>query len=402
MATLPLVAAGLSGVALAILVGADGSMLWRSVRVVVVGAVTVTAVRTDVRWQRHAQFLLALVATAAGVGIGLPHVVKTGLSIRAAAGLAALVAGLLLLVAGAVRLWARLRSWRRLLVIPVALVMLVFVLAPLSIAIAATNVPRTSIGSRTPADLGMAYDDVVLQTSDGVDLAGWYVPSENGAAVVLLHGAGSTRSATLDHAAVLARHGYGVVLLDARGHGESGGRAMDFGWYGDDDVAAVVTFLERQPEIDPQRIGAVGLSMGGEEAVGAAAALPGIRAVVAEGATGRTAADKAWMSDVYGVRGWVQERIEWMTFSLTDLLTAADPPIALHDAVAVAAPRPVLLIAAGNVSDEADAARFIGSASPTTVEIWQVPDTGHTDGLTTHPEEWEARVTTFLAEHLGP
>ena len=286
--------------------------------------------------------------------------------------------------------------------IPIALVLLVFVVAPLAIAVAATNVPRTAVGSTTPADLGLTYDAVTFRTADGVDLAGWYVPSANGAAVVLLHGAGSTRAATLDHAAVLARNGYGVVLFDARGHGESGGRAMDFGWYGDEDVAAAVAFLQQRPDVDPQRIGAVGLSMGGEEVIGAAAAVPAIRAVVAEGATGRVAADKVWMSDVYGGRGWIQERIESITYGLTDLLTAADPPIALHDAVAVAAPRPVLLIAAGNVADEGDAARFIRSASPATVEIWDVPESGHTDGLATHPDEWEHRVVGFLAEHLAP
>ena len=69
-------------------------------------------------------------------------------------------------------------------------------------------------------------------------LSGWYVPSRNGAAVVLLHGAGSTRSAVLPHAVVLADDGFGVLLYDARGHGRSQGRAMDFGWYGDLGVAA--------------------------------------------------------------------------------------------------------------------------------------------------------------------
>jgi hypothetical protein len=36
---------------------------------------------------------------------------------------------------------------------------------------------------------------------------------------VLLPGAGSTRTAVLPQAAVLARHGYGALLLDTRGHG---------------------------------------------------------------------------------------------------------------------------------------------------------------------------------------
>src|SRR5206468_1520008 len=88
----------------------------------------------------------------------------------------------------------------------------------------------------------------------------------------------------------------GSATPDARGHGRSAGRAMDFGWYGDADVQGAVTFLGAQPDVRDGRIAAVGLSMGGEEAIGAAATDPRIRAVVAEGATGRVAADNDWLS----------------------------------------------------------------------------------------------------------
>ena len=87
-----------------------------------------------------------------------------------------------------------------------------------------TNVPPIGLGSRTPADRGVAYEDVTFVTADGVRLSAWYVPSRNGAAVVLRHGATSTRVDTLDEAVVLAEHGYGVLATDARGHGDTRGR----------------------------------------------------------------------------------------------------------------------------------------------------------------------------------
>ena len=142
-----------------------------------------------------------------------------------------------------------------------------FVVGP---AVAATNVPPTEIAA-TPTSRRLTYESVRLTTEDGVHLAGWYLASTNDAAVVLLHGAGSTRSDVLDEAAVLARHGFGVLLLDARGHGESGGRAMDFGWHGDADIAAATRYLAGRPDVDRERIGVVGMSMGGEEALGASA-----------------------------------------------------------------------------------------------------------------------------------
>ena len=243
--------------------------------------------------------------------------------------------------------------------------------------------------------------DVRLPTPAGARLAAWYLPTRSGAAVVLLHGAGSTRSALLDQAAVLWRHGYGVLALDARGHGDSSGRAMDFGWFGDDDVRGAVDRVSQLPGVDPSRIGIVGLSMGGEEAVGAAAADHRIAAVVAEGATGRSASDLGWLSDRYGWRGRLTE--VWrgaLTYGLTDLLTESSPPVSLRAAVRIAAPRPVLLIAAGQVPEESAAAAFIAAGSPRTVTTWTVPGAGHTRGLATRPRAWERRVVGFLDQAL--
>ena len=146
-------------------------------------------------------------------------------------------------------------------------VLVVFAVSP---AVVATNVPRPRLGA-TPDAFGLEYANVSLRTPDDVTLAGWYVPSANRAAVLLLHGAGSTRSDVLPQAAVLARHGFGLLMIDARGHGDSGGRAMDFGWHGDSDIAGAVTYLSSRPDVASDRLAVVGLSMGGEEAVAPAA-----------------------------------------------------------------------------------------------------------------------------------
>jgi hypothetical protein len=109
-------------------------------------------------------------------------------------------------------------------------------------------------------------------------------------------------------------------------------------------------------------------------------------------------ADKAWLSDEYGWRGAIQEGIDWLTYTTADLLTDADPPLALRDAIAQTAPRPVLLIAAGTVTNEGDAGRYFAGAAPDTVELWVVPDAEHTGGLDTSPDEWERRVVGFLTD----
>jgi len=48
---------------------------------------------------------------------------------------------------------------------------------------------------------------------------------------VLVHGAGGDRAGGIaSRATMLARHGYGVLVYDARGGGESSGRMESMGW----------------------------------------------------------------------------------------------------------------------------------------------------------------------------
>jgi dienelactone hydrolase len=391
------------GASLLPLVGTGGSPLWRVLRVALVVALTAAAA-----WWLHRAHRMGsrmgfgsiavaagLVGVVTGAGIGVPHAVKGGVPAAAVAGLGALALGVALLVTGAAAMIGATPGWWRLTALPVAFVLVQFGVIPLTAAVYATNVPATSLGAVTPADRGLAYQDVTLVAADGVRLSAWYVPSTNRAAVMLLHGAGSTRSAVLDHAVVLAAAGYGVLLPDARGHGRSGGVAMDWGWYGQTDIAAAASYLANRPEIDPARIGAVGLSMGAEQAITAAAADERIRAVVAEGTGVRTRADLAAFP--HDAAGWIT-RIEGLVmFPVADVLTAARPPVALRDAVADLDPRPLLLIAGRG---EMTVNRHYRDASPSAVQLWELPDTAHTDGLATHPDEWRATVLDFLATAL--
>lgn len=339
--------------------------------------------------------LVGSVVLAFGVGVGLRHLIAGAYGGWMVVGLAALALELATLVM--VVRWATgpLRPLRR-LAARVGLVLLtvvsVWTLAP---AFMATIVPATSHEAAPPSGALAGAQEVTVTADDGVDLWAWYLPPTNGRAVVLRHGAGSTAADVLDQAAVLAGHGYGVLAMDARGHGFSGGRAMDFGWNGERDIAAGVSFLVGRPEVT-DGVAVVGLSMGGEEAVGALGADQRIVAAVAEGATARTDEDKAWYADRYGFRGRIQLGLEWVQYGLVDLLSAAPEPAPLADAVAAAPSRPLLLITAGRVAEEGYAAEHIRQASPATVTVWTVPGAGHTGGMARDPEGWERTVIAFL------
>jgi hypothetical protein len=64
------------------------------------------------------------------------------------------------------------------------------------------------------------------------------------------------------------------------------------------------------------------------------------------------------------------------------------------------APRPVLLIAGGGFPNEIPASRVYRDAGGPSVELWELPDTGHTAGLRKHPAAYERRVTAFLDRAL--
>ena len=187
---------------------------------------------------------------------------------------------------------------------------------------------------------------MAFRTADGVRLSAWYIPSRNGAAVVLLPGAGSSRASLLGQAAVLARHGYGALLVDTRGHGLSGGHAMDFGWRGDRDIAAAVSYLGLQPGVQAGKIAVLGESMGGEQALVAAGSDPRIRAVVAEGATGQQLADHGWL--LHGIDGALTRGMEWVMYTAAGLISGAPRPMSIPDAIRADGGRPTLIIAGGD------------------------------------------------------
>ena len=71
------------------------------------------------------------------------------------------------------------------------------------------------------------YENIELTTEDGVKLAAWYTPSQNGAVILVAHGHGGYRQQ--DIYALFASHGYGVIAWDFRAHGKSGGEFTSLG-----------------------------------------------------------------------------------------------------------------------------------------------------------------------------
>jgi fermentation-respiration switch protein FrsA (DUF1100 family) len=90
----------------------------------------------------------------------------------------------------------------------------------------------------TPRDVGFEFDDVHVETADGVLLHGWYVHAQEPRGTVLfLHGNAGNISHRLDSIAIFRDLGFNVFIIDYRGYGRSEGRPSEQGTYRDAEAA---------------------------------------------------------------------------------------------------------------------------------------------------------------------
>ena len=352
------------------------------------------------RLRAGARALTALVAGVFGVLGGIEAVYYTravGPSGDDFTGLLSLLAGLVLIGVGGVTLWRSRRrddahwwrySRRALLAVGAAVVAFVVVF-PLAISYVVTHAARAHVPA---ADLGGPYEEVEFTTGDGLRLKGWYIRSRNGAAVISFPG----RASSQKRAKLLARHGYGVLLFDRRGEGESEGDPNLFGWEGERDVHAAVRFLQARPDVDPERIGGIGLSVGGEMMIAAAAESSALKAIVSEGASGRS------VRDIVANPG-----TRWLEVIGTGLATAGtavfsnDPPPADLQSLVPKISGAVFFVYGerGQPAEEpANRAFFAAASAPR--ELWEVPGAGHIGGTEARPLEYEQRIVAFFDRTL--
>ena len=346
---------------------------------------------------------LALISGVLGIAGGIEGFYYTrelGPSGDDFTGLLSLAAGVLLLGLGARTLWRTRRTegslwWRyprrALLGLAGGLVLLT-VVVPIGLGYVTTHTGRAVV---PPNHLGVPYEDVKFTTSDGLELEGWYVPSRNGAAVIAFPGRNGPQAKTR----MLARHGYGVLLFDRRGEGRSEGEPNSWGWGGDTDIKAAIAYLQRRPDVDPDRIGGIGLSVGGEIMIEAAAETDELAAVVSDGAGARSTTEDMDQDDP-ALGKWT------FGFAMSAFKTAAVaissnqlPPANLKD-LAAKVEQPMLLIAAPEKGVGEELNRGYVKAAGDSATVWEIPESTHVGGLEARPEEYERRVVGFFDEAL--
>ena len=357
---------------------------------------------------RPTRLALGVVVGLVAVGFGVVshglHVVNSGPDWRDVTGVGYIVGGLLLVAAGIAATAAPRRAPRRTglgwraahavgWIAGAAIVAAVRACCPSRSPTMITHAPRWAIDESA---VGIPHEEIRIAMRDGRKLSAWYVPSRNGAAVLLSHGSGGSRGRVPAHVRMLARHGYGVLALDNPGNGESDGHSNGLGDNAQPAIAAGLDYLERRPDVNPERIAGFGLSLGGEVLLDAAAHDRRLAAVVSDGAARPMDGDEA------SPKGTLEGAIGWLTMQLGarhlghEDVAVADPDDAPDRAAPGAARRRRRL--PRRDPGLAPVPRR-GRRAPS--QLWELPDTGHTAGLRKHPAAYERRTVGFLDRALA-
>lgn len=240
--------------------------------------------------------------------------------------------------------------------------------------------------------------EVEVHSRTGATLSGRLFPGRERATVVLTHGYGGNQDELLPVASALNEAGLTVFTYDSRGCGGSTGE-ITFGAREQDDLASVVDELASRPEVDPDRIGAFGYSIGGATTILAAAKEPRIRAV---------AADSAWTT----ARSWLRpnfsdvflhprQRFTTLSVAVLERRLGIDlDRLRPVDAIRELGQRPVLLIH-GDADevvlprDSAALAEAAGSA-----ELWRVAGAAHGDTIAPGGAATTPRLAAFFERAL--
>jgi alpha-beta hydrolase superfamily lysophospholipase len=178
---------------------------------------------------------------------------------------------------------------------------------------------------------------VAFRDRRGALIHGWYAPSANRAGVILVHGAGGDRASLLPEARHLASRGFGVLVFDWPGHGESEGE-IHWNEGEAEALSAAVDFLGQQSDLDSTRLGALGFSLGGAVLARVAPTEQRLRGVVFVGTPSDQLKQIAWENRQWGPLSQLPSR--WAVQRGGMRIYDMQP----RDRVAAIAPRPVLIV----------------------------------------------------------
>ena len=279
----------------------------------------------------------------------------------------------------------------------------ILVIAPYAYAYQETRPEPRVMCCVTPLDYGAeTYEAVTVPSVDGVTLAGWYVPPQTppGPVIILLHGARGDRRGSAWHAARLIEAGYGVLLYDQRGLGESTGDIVSLGTASARDLLAAFDWIEARADAVPGQVGVVGLSGGGHIALNAAYLAPDrFPALWLDGVGAQQMADfpQAQNAGEQFATFINQRLLDMIEFRLGEPIP---PP---YTEILKGPTQPRLMLVAGGLEDfEKRVNQQYMAVVNKNTEVWVIEGAYHVGGPNVIPDEYAARMLAFFTRTFNP
>jgi uncharacterized protein len=237
--------------------------------------------------------------------------------------------------------------------------------------------------------------ELTFISRDGLTLFGRFVPGRNHATILLIHPLGSSNDNMLIYAEFLANAGYGVFMIDLRAHGSSDGDTSTFGLREAEDVAGAVDYLLSRLDVNGQKIGVLGISLGAQAALRGALKTDCLRALVLEGLGPVTLSDHGGKPK--SLRRWINYPFNWIYYHAYEFMIGGKDT-SVVEAISQIVPRPILLIASGEKDIYFNRLFFQAANEPK--ELWELPHGEHGGAILEDSRTYIQRVVEFFDKTL--
>jgi dipeptidyl aminopeptidase/acylaminoacyl peptidase len=259
--------------------------------------------------------------------------------------------------------------------------------------------PKQTDYSATPANYNVIYEDVYFQTEDNLRLAGWFLPAGEDAqgTIIVLHGYPANKSDSLDWSLFL-REKFNLLLFDFRYFGSSEGKYTTIGWNEKKDLKAAVDYLFTRDDIEHDKIGVMGFSVGAAVGIMQGATDDRIKAIVADSSYASLGQLEEKMFDKFGIMKkpmlWSLE--QWAKRRVGVL------PDDVSVVQAMAQSKTPLLLIHGTADQEipVEHSRQIFGVTKGSSELWEIEGADHGEAYIKQKTQYEAKVIRFFENNF--
>lgn len=252
---------------------------------------------------------------------------------------------------------------------------------------------------------GVVPERVTFMGSDGKELGAWFVPGPDFQAapwpcVLLVHGYGGHKEQMAPYAKTLQRGGFSALMFDMSGSGLRRGEPISMGHYEHRHLLDAVRYLRTRPDVDSERLGALGVSMGAATILLAAAEDPSIRAIVSDSAYAR-------LTDMVkpGIVAFLGKPALFFAPLIVQyaerILGIKSHDIRPELAAEKLGNRPIFLIHGDcDALTDPNSAHRLYEAATGPKELWMVPNCRHAYAPVLEEEQYGRRINEFFGKYL--